>query len=159
MGITQVHDQLIAILLGPVTYSLDFQVLCKSFTKSHHHVVDQRTGQAVEGARIAVVILAFDQDLIFFDLDLDARKDLLGQGLITAADFYFLIQDLHLEILGYGNRFFTYSRHSSPPALKIVDSMNPFQSKAPLTKHKPALRRRPGCDVQTYPSSRLWRSR
>ena len=56
MGVTQVHHQVLALLLHTVTDALHFQGLGKAFGNAHHHVVHQGAGQPVEGAGLLLVV-------------------------------------------------------------------------------------------------------
>ena len=86
MGVTEVHDQLIALLGGTIANAVDFERLLVAFADADDHVVQQRTGHAVQRAVQLVVGGALDMDGVAVLLQDHLRTQGLGQGALRALD-------------------------------------------------------------------------
>ena len=86
VGIPQVHDQLVALFGHTVAHAVDIQLLLEAVGHAHHHVVQQRAGQAVEGPVLLGVVGAGDMEHALLHGDGHAGLELPGQGALGALD-------------------------------------------------------------------------
>ena len=64
LGVAQVHLKILALHLHTVADAVDVQLLLEALRDADHHVVDERTGQAVQRAVFLFVVRAGDEDLV-----------------------------------------------------------------------------------------------
>ncbi|MPN45822.1 hypothetical protein SDC9_193394 [bioreactor metagenome] len=119
----QAHDDLVALLDGLEADAGDVEVLAEALGDADDHVVDQRTGQAMEGAVLLLVGRAGDGDGRAFNADRDVGVDRLGERGLAALHRDDLAVDLDFDAGRDGDRHLAYSGHVVfPPALEIADA-------------------------------------
>ena len=62
MRVTNLQDEDLAIHRGAIADALDFQILLEAVGHTDDHVAEQRAGQAVQRAVLALVVRALDRD-------------------------------------------------------------------------------------------------
>ena len=78
MRITQVHHELLALLLHSVTDAVDFELFLKAFGNADDHVVHKRPCQSVERAVLLLIVRTGDVDDAVFQRDSHRRMDRLA---------------------------------------------------------------------------------
>ena len=107
---SQVHDQVAAFLFHSVADAVDFQRFAEALLNALHHVVQQRTGQAVQCTVLRLVIGALDQNLSVFLLKDHGRMQRSGQLALGALDRdHVAFADFHFDACGNGNGHSTNS--------------------------------------------------
>ena len=76
MGETQGEVDVFALFGGTIAYALDFQGFAEAVGYAFHHVVDERTGQAVQRTVFFFVIGTFHGDDTVVQGDLHRMMDL-----------------------------------------------------------------------------------
>ena len=81
MRITHIQNQVVAIYLGAITNTVDFQDSLETSADTHDHVIDQGAGGAMQGATVRASFGARDHDITLFQRD----THLQGEGIIKLA--------------------------------------------------------------------------
>ena len=113
----QVHDQVLTFLHGSVADAVDRERLAEALGHADDHVVDQRAGQAVQGAVQFVIARAGDVDGVAFDRDGHVRVYVVRQGALRALDGDNVAIAGDFNACGDLNGSSTNSRHCSVPPL------------------------------------------
>ena len=118
MGIPQVHNQVLALLLHTVANALDLQGLGEALCHANHHIVDERAGQAVERTGLLFVVRTGYQNVAAFHGNAHLGVKALGQGTLGALHRHFAAVDVYLNTSGNIDGFSSNSRHAlAPPFL------------------------------------------
>src|SRR6478752_5233123 len=96
-----------------VTRAVDLHLLLVALGDTEDHVVDERPGQAVTRARVALVVGALDLEVALAQLDRDRLHDGQGELTLGALDDDVLALDLDVHTRGDGDRKSSDSRHVS----------------------------------------------
>ena len=113
----QVHDQVLTFLHGSVADAVDLERLAEALGHADDHIVDQRAGQAVQGAVQFVIARAGDVDGVAFDRDGHVRVHVVRQGALRALDGDNVAIAGDFNACGNLNGSSTNSRHCSVPPL------------------------------------------
>ena len=115
VGVTEVHDKVLAFLAGAVADAVDLQLLFKAVGHADDHVVDQRTGQTVQGTVLLGVVGAGDVDDTIVDVDLHLGYEGALDAALGALDGdVIVLVDLDFNAGGNGDGCSTDSRHCVP---------------------------------------------
>ena len=125
MGITQVHNQLVALLGGTVTHAVDLQFLAEAFIDTLHHVVDQGTVQAVHALGLLLFVCTGDVHDIAVHLYSDAAVDGLAQGDALTADGNGVALYLDIDAGGDFDGLVANSAHSTFPPYQMNARTSP----------------------------------
>src|SRR6476661_7870818 len=102
-----------ALRRDTVTRAVDLHLLLVALGDTEDHVVDERAGQAVARARVALVVGALDLEVALAQLDRDRLNDGQGELTLGALDENVLALDLDVHTRGDGDRESSDSRHVS----------------------------------------------
>ena len=113
MGEAQVHDQLATLHGHAVAHAVHVQLLLIALGHTHHHVVEQSAGQAVERAVLLGVVGTGHLQLGALLGDGHVGVELTGQGALGALDGHHVVLfDFDLHAGRDGDRSSSDSRHS-----------------------------------------------
>ena len=116
VGEAQTHDQLAALLLGTVANAVDFQFLGEALLNALHHVVDQGTGQAMQGLVQMLLIRTVNDQLIALELQDHVGMEGVSQGTLGSLHGDDVaIGNGHRNVCRDNNRLLTNSRHLRNP--------------------------------------------
>ena len=109
----QVHDQVLTLLGATITNTVAFQFLLVLLVDADDHVVQQSTGQTVQGAVLLQVVGTGDSDHAVVHGDGHVGAELLLQGALSALDGdNVVVSDANLHTSGDGDRSSTDTTHS-----------------------------------------------
>ena len=103
MRVTDVQNQVLAFLRCTVTYAVYLEGLGESFGYADDHVVDEGTGQTVEGSVHLFVVGAGDVNDTGFDFDLHSGCHVHLKRTLGALDGNVLTVYLDFHSCGNGN--------------------------------------------------------
>ncbi len=83
---TDVQHELFALLCGTVTDTVDFEFFLIALRNADNHVVDQRTGKAVQRVTFVAFFFADHVDRVAVDFDAGTRVNFLAQRVFGAFD-------------------------------------------------------------------------
>ncbi|MPN11315.1 hypothetical protein SDC9_158616 [bioreactor metagenome] len=116
MGVPYVKHELIALFLRPVAHAHDFEALFKALCHAQHHVVDERTGQAMQRAVTLVIRRTLYRKHAVILLDEHIFINLCGKLTLRSLDRHVVAlvnRDCHSRRDCY--RKFSDSRHLLTP--------------------------------------------
>ena len=174
MRVTEVHNQILALLSDTVTNALNAQLLLEAFGNAYDHVVDQAAGQAVQCTVVLVVVRTSDEDFVALHRDVHVRMEFAGKGCLSALYGNNVAVNLDFNAGRNGNRHSTNSRHclylpyqtnarTSPPTfssrafLSVMTPLDVETMAIPRPRSTfgsscaPAYTRRPGFDTRLMP--------
>ena len=91
MGETKGQVEVLALLLGTIPDTIDFEILGEPFRYAHNHVVDQRTGQAVKGSVRFIVRRTRYRNNVAFDGYFHFRMNMAGKFTFRALYFHQIV--------------------------------------------------------------------
>ena len=84
MRVTEVHNQILALLSDTVTNALNAQLLLEAIGNTNNHVVNQAAGETVQCAVVLVVVRTGYEDFVALYRDGHVRMKFAGKGCLSA---------------------------------------------------------------------------